>query len=138
MEILKVVIASLFSALILFVIAKMIGHKQISQLELFDYITGITLGSIGAEFATTLDQPWWKPVIAMIVFGLVTVMLSFITRKFPKSRKYINGTPTIIMNGGKLFRENMNKTERSKMNVRFLAFSGVFQARFSRPPRNGI
>lgn len=111
MEIIKVVIASLLSALILFVIAKMIGHKQIAQLELFDYITGITLGSIGAELATTLDQPWWKPVIAMIVFGLVTVMLSFLTRKFPRSRKYINGTPTIILKDGKLYRENMKKAK---------------------------
>ena len=111
MEILKVIIASLLSALLLFIIAKMIGHKQISQLELFDYITGITLGSIGAEFATTLDKPWWKPVIAMIVFGAVTVTLSFITRKFPQTRKYINGTPTIIMNGGKLYRENMKKAK---------------------------
>lgn len=111
MELIKVIVASLLSALILFIIAKMIGHKQISQLELFDYITGITLGSIGAELATTLDQPWWKPAVSMIVFGFVTVSLSFITRKFPKTRKYINGTPTIIMNGGKLYRKNMKKAK---------------------------
>ncbi len=111
MEYGKVILASLLSALILFIIAKMIGHKQVSQLELFDYITGITLGSIGAELATTLDQPWWKPVIAMIVFGAVTVALSFLTRKFPRSRKYINGTPTIIMSNGKILRQNMKKAK---------------------------
>ena len=111
MEIVKVIIATLLSALILFIIAKLIGHKQISQLELFDYITGITLGSIGAEMATTLESPWWKPALSMAVFGSITPVLSFITKKFPKSRKYINGTPTIIMNGGKLYKKNMKKAK---------------------------
>ena len=111
MEVLQVVLASLFSAVILFLIAKVIGHKQVAQLEFFDYITGITIGSIAAELATTLDKPWWKPMISMLVFGSITVALSIITRRFAKSRKFINGTPTIIMNDGKLYRENMKKAK---------------------------
>lgn len=111
MEVLQVILASLFSAVILFLIAKVIGHKQVAQLEFFDYITGITIGSIAAELATTLDKPWWKPTISMLVFGSITVALSIITRRFTKSRKFINGTPTIIMNDGKLYRENMKKAK---------------------------
>ena len=111
MEALQVILASLFSAVILFVIAKIIGHKQVAQLEFFDYITGITIGSIAAELATTLDKPWWKPTISMLVFGTITVALSIITRKFARSRKFINGTPTIVMNDGKLYRENMKKAK---------------------------
>lgn len=111
MEVWQVVLASLFSAAILFLIAKVIGHKQVAQLEFFDYITGITIGSIAAELATTLETPWWKPLIAMLVFGAVTVALSVITRKIARSRKYINGTPTIVMNDGKLYRENMKKAK---------------------------
>lgn len=111
MEVLQVVLASLFSAVILFIIAKVIGHKQVAQLEFFDYITGITIGSIAAELATTLDKPWWKPTISMIVFGSITVTLSIITRRFARSRKFINGTPTIILNDGKLYRENMKKAK---------------------------
>ena len=111
MEVLQVVLASLFSAVILFLIAKVIGHKQVAQLEFFDYITGITIGSIAAELATTLDKPWWKPTISMLVFGSITVALSIITRRFARSRKFINGTPTIIMNDGKLYRQNMKKAK---------------------------
>lgn len=111
MEVLNVILASLFSAAALFLIAKCIGHKQVAQLEFFDYITGITIGSIAAELATTLDKPWWKPTIAMFVFGAVTVGLSFLTRVLPRSRKFINGTPTIILNNGKLYYENMKKAK---------------------------
>lgn len=111
MEFFTLIAASLFSAAILFIIAKIIGHKQVAQLEFFDYITGITIGSIAAELATTLDKPWWKPTVSMIVFGVITVILSVLTRKLPRSRKFINGTPTIVLNDGKLYRKNMKKAK---------------------------
>ena len=110
MDILKVILTSVFSAVTLFIIAKIIGHRQVSQLDFFDYITGITIGSIAAELATELESPW-KPAIAMVIYGAICFMLNFITGKFPKTRKYINGTPTIIMNNGKIYRKNMKKAK---------------------------
>ncbi|MBE7064402.1 MAG: DUF421 domain-containing protein [Ruminococcaceae bacterium] len=110
MEILKIVLVSILSAVTLFIIAKIMGHKQISQLDFFDYITGITIGSIAAELATDLEAPW-QSFTAMIVYGLITVVLTTITNKFPSMRKFINGTPTIIMDDGKLYRKNMKKAK---------------------------
>ncbi len=110
MEILKVVLTSVLSAVSLFVIAKVMGHKQMSQLDFFDYITGITIGSIAAELATELEEPL-KPLVAMVVYGVITVILTAITSKLPKMRKFINGTPTIIMNNGKIYRKNMKKAK---------------------------
>lgn len=110
MDIVKVVLTSLLSAVALFVIAKIMGHKQMSQLDLFDYVTGITIGSIAAELATELEKPW-KPLIAMVVYAIITVILTFLTSKLPKIRKFVNGTPTIIMSGGKIYRKNMKKAK---------------------------
>lgn len=110
MDILKVVLTSIFSAVTLFIMAKIMGHKQMSQLDLFDYITGITIGSIAAELATELEEPI-RPFIATVVYGIITAILTTITSKFPKTRKFINGTPTIIMNNGKLYRQNMKKAK---------------------------
>ncbi len=110
MDIIKVVLISLLSAVALFVIAKIIGHKQMSQLDFFDYITGITIGSIAAELATELEQPW-KPFAAMVVYGAVSFFLSVLTSKVQKMRKFINGSPSIIMDNGKLYRKNMKKAK---------------------------
>ena len=110
MEFLKVALTSLLSAVTLFVIAKFIGHKQMSQLDFFDYISGITIGSIAAELATELENPL-SPLIAIAVYGIVAIVLSKITSLFPKTRKYINGSPTILMDGGKLYRQNMKKAK---------------------------
>ena len=110
MEIIKVLLTSLLSVGALFAVAKIMGHKQMSQLDFFDYISGITIGSIAAELATELEEPL-KPLIAIAVYGAVAVLLSKITSLFPKTRKYINGTPTILMNNGKLYRENLKKAK---------------------------
>lgn len=92
----------------LFLVAKVIGHKQLAQLDFFDYITGITIGSIAAEMATEWEEPW-KPFSAMVIYGGVTLLLAVVASKFPKSRKYLNGTATILMDHGKLYRDNLKK-----------------------------
>lgn len=110
MEIFKVILTSLLSAVSLFIIAKIMGHKQMAQLDFFDYITGITIGSIAAELATELESPW-KPLVAMVIYGAVALGLTVLAHKFPKTRKYVNGTPTILMDNGKLYRKNMKKAK---------------------------
>lgn len=110
MEFLQIILTTILSAAVLFGIAKISGHKQVAQLDFFDYISGITIGSIAAELATELESPW-KPLTAMIVYGVIAVVLRVLTTKQPKSRKYINGTPTIILDRGRLYRENMKKAK---------------------------
>ncbi|MBO5009268.1 MAG: DUF421 domain-containing protein [Clostridia bacterium] len=110
MDILKIFLTSVSSVITLFIIAKFMGHKQLAQLDFFDYINGITIGSIAAEMATDLEAPW-KPFFAMIIYGGVSIVLSLITNKVARARKFINGTPTIVMNDGKLYRKNMKKAK---------------------------
>ena len=106
----KICIASLVSYAAMFLSAKVIGRKQISQLDFLDYITGITIGSIAAELATDLENVW-KPLTAMIIYAAVTWLMSIINLRRARSRKFLNGTPTIVMDGGRLFRENMKKAK---------------------------
>ena len=110
MDILKVILTALLSVAALFIIAKIMGHKQVAQLDFFDYVSGITIGSIGAELATELEEPY-KPLIALCVWGGASLILNLVAHKLPKTRKYINGTPTILMNEGKLYRENLKKAK---------------------------
>ena len=56
MEIIKVILTALLSVASLFIITKIMGHKQVAQLDFFDYVSGITIGSIGAELATELES----------------------------------------------------------------------------------
>ena len=106
----KIILTSLLSVCSLFVIAKAMGHKQVSQLDFFDYISGITIGSIAAETATDLESPW-KSLLALAVYGLISILLNKITALFPRTRKYINGSPAILLHKGKLYRKNLKKAK---------------------------
>lgn len=110
MEIVKVLMTSLLSVAALFFITKIMGHKQVAQLDFFDYVSGITIGSIGAEMATELESPE-RPLIALVIYGLSSLVLNLIAHKIPRTRKYINGTPTILMDNGKLYRKNLKKAK---------------------------
>ena len=108
MEVLKITLTSILSVCALFIITKLMGRRQISQLDFFDYITGITLGSIAAELATDIDAPW-QSLIAMAIYLIFSLGLNAAARKWPRTRKFLSGTPTILMDNGKLYRENMKK-----------------------------
>lgn len=110
MDIIKVILTAILSVVSLFVITKIMGHKQVAQLDFFDYICGITIGSIGAELATELDAPY-KPLIALVIYGLSSLLLNLIAHKIPRTRKYINGTPTILLCDGKLYRKNLKQAK---------------------------
>ena len=110
MEFIEIILTAFLSVAALFIITKIMGHKQVAQLDFFDYVCGITIGSIGAELATELESPE-RPLIALAVYGVASLVLNLIAHKIPKTRKYINGTPTILMNGGKLYRKNLKKAK---------------------------
>ena len=110
MDSIKVILTALLSVAALFIITKLMGHKQVAQLDFFDYVSGITIGSIGAELATELEEPY-KPLIALAIYGLASLALNLLAHKIPRTRKYINGTPTILLNEGKLDRRNLKKAK---------------------------
>ena len=110
MDIIKVILTALLSVVALFIITKIMGHKQVAQLDFFDYVSGITIGSIGAELATELEAPE-KPLIALCIWGGTSLILNLIAHKIPRTRKYINGTPTILMSDGRLYRKNLKKAK---------------------------
>ena len=110
MEIVKVILTSLLSVAALFVITKIMGHKQVAQLDFFDYVSGITIGSIGAELATELEKPY-KPLMALAVYGGASLLLNLLAHKLPRTRKFINGTPSILFYSDKLYRANLKKAK---------------------------
>lgn len=108
MEILQVLITSAVSLAILFLLTKLMGSKQVSQLSMFDYIIGISIGSIAAEMATELEDPE-NSLAAMIVYGVIAFLVSVISQRSAKVRRVMSGRPLVIMDNGIIYRENLKK-----------------------------
>lgn len=112
---LKIAIFSLGSVIYLFVISKVLGKKQIAQLEFIDYAVGISIGSIAAEMATDLEQnPFWHYLIAMTVLALFDIAVTLIGRKSGAAKKFFKGEPIAVIEEGQINYKNLKK---SKLDV---------------------
>lgn len=108
MEYLQVILSSLFSLAALFILTKINGNRQISELTMFDYVVGISIGSISAEMATELEKPL-KPLVAMVVYAIVLLIISFATAKFLPLRRMLFGRSIVLIRNGHMLRGNFKR-----------------------------
>ena len=92
MEFAKIIILSVTAMVVLFLLTKLMGYRQINEMSFFDYVIGITIGSIAAEMSTNLELEWWKGITAMAVWAII-------------------GEPIIIMQKGKVIKKNLKKAK---------------------------
>lgn len=109
MEALSIIPRSLGSLIALFFITKIMGKKQVSELSLFDYVIGISIGNFTAEITMGLDRQYIDGIVAIFTFGLVSYFVSIITMKSMFLRRVLIGVPTIIIQDGKILEKNMQK-----------------------------
>lgn len=109
---LKIVCARTFFSLItLFFITKMIGKKQVSELNLFDYVISISIGNFAAEMAMNLDSQVLNGFVSIAIFGISASIVSIITMKSVILRRFFIGTPTMIIQDGKFIYKNIKRVK---------------------------
>lgn len=111
MQAFSVIPRSLVSLLVLFIVTKLIGKKQVSELSLFDYVIGISIGNFAAEVTLNFDGQFLNGIVAVITFGIVATAVSLLTMKSMFLRRVIIGTPTMIIQNGKIIEKNMEKVK---------------------------
>ena len=101
-------LTSAASIVVLFLLTKLMGSKQVSQMTMFDYVVGITIGSSAAELATELEAPV-RPLVAMVVYGAAAVLISLVTSKSIQARSIFTGKPLVLLEDGVIYRKNLEK-----------------------------
>lgn len=104
-----IVFRSILFILLLFFTTKILGKKQISELSFFEYIAGITIGSIAGEVVTGLESNIYHGVLAMLIFGGVTLLVDILSLKSKTFRDVVEGKGTVIIKDGKILEENLKK-----------------------------
>lgn len=115
MECLSIIPRSIMSLFTLFLVTRLIGKKQVSELSLFDYVIGISIGNFTAEMTMNLDGQYLNGVVAIIVFGLIAYLVSIVTMKSIVLRRLIIGVPTVLIQNGKIIGRNL-KTVKLDVN----------------------
>ncbi len=101
----------IFGFFSLFILTKILGKTQISQITAFDFISAIVLGELLGN--ALYDEKIGIPQIAFVVtiWGGLMYVTELITQKFKRSRHLLEGSPVIIIKNGKLVRDEMKKNK---------------------------
>lgn len=105
-----VLINSVVAFLYLFIISKVLGKKQIAQLEFIDYVVGISLGSIAAEMTTENDKPFYFYLIAMTIFFLLAFLVAILGRKTTFLKRLFKGKPATLIYEGEIDYKQLRKS----------------------------
>ena len=140
-ELLNVTFRAISSLITLFLVTKMLGKKQVSQLSLFDYVIGISIGNFAAEMTINLESNEINGIWAVVLFGLFAYAISYLTMKSIILRRFFMGTPTILIQDGKILEDNLRKMKFDINDmleeVRSAGYFDLFQVEYAILEPNG-
>lgn len=108
-EWLEVSLRTLFAVVVLFLLTKLLGKRQVSQLSFFEYITGITIGSIAAYISLDTDKHWHLGLVALVVWVGCSLIIEILQIKSKKARDFIDFKSTVLIRDGKILEDNLKK-----------------------------
>lgn len=108
-EHLNLVVRSLVTYFILLAFTRIMGRKQISQLTYFDYIVGITIGSIAGVVAIDKSVKVIDGIVSIFIWSLLTIIISEITLRNINLRLIFDSEPLLIIDKGTVIYKNMKK-----------------------------
>lgn len=106
---LNILFRSIITYFVLLMFTRIMGKKQLSQLTYFDYIVGITIGSIASAASVDRHIDVFQSCFSIIVWSIVTVLISIAVLKSIKLRLWIDSEPLVIIDKGKVIYKNMKK-----------------------------
>jgi len=106
---LEIAIRALTAYLFLLALARLMGREQISQLTFFDYIVGITIGSIAGTITTNIQELFFPGLFGLFIWAMLPILTGFATLKWMPARKIIEGEPVTVIQNGKLDEEAMGR-----------------------------
>ncbi|MFB4164132.1 DUF421 domain-containing protein [Alteribacillus sp. JSM 102045] len=106
-EPLVVIVRSIITFFTILLYARLIGKQQIGNFTMFDYINGITIGSIAATLATDLSSKALVHWIALTIFVVLTILLQYLGVKNRYLSKVQDSEPVVLMENGNILEKNL-------------------------------
>lgn len=109
MEILQISIRTILSYFILVFSLRIMGKKEIGQLNLFDLIILLSIADIMIIGIENYNENWLLSLVPVCLLTLLQKIISFLLLKRAKIRKVIDGSISIVILNGKICVEEMKK-----------------------------
>jgi len=102
-------IRTLLGFVILLLLTRLLGKKQLSQLTVFTYITGIALGSMASEMVMQKEVRIIDGLLALTLWSLLVLIIEWMSLKSPVARVLMDGQPTIVIKQGLILEAALRK-----------------------------
>jgi len=122
-----VIVRAVIGFFSLLIFTRIIGKEQISQLNFFDYVLGITIGSIAASLTTDLSSRAWPHWVGLLTWCALGYLMEKISSKWRYASKVLEGEPAIVIMNGKIMENVLRKMKyRISEILELLRNKGVF------------
>lgn len=94
---------------VLFILARIMGRKEISQMTFFNWVSAISIGSIAANLAVNQNLSIQNGVLALAGWSVFTILMGILDIKSKAARKIVTGQPEIVVKDGKIMEGALRK-----------------------------
>ena len=91
--------------LTLLILTRIMGRKEISQMTFFNFVSGISIGTIGASLAIDSTLSVRNGLIALVVWSIFKIAIGLIDIKTKRIREIIEGQTKILIKNGKIMED---------------------------------
>lgn len=102
MEWLSVIGRTMLLYIIILIIFRLMGKREIGELSVLDLVVFIMLGEMAVVAIENTDKSLWHQLVPMVFLMCIQIILSVISLKFQRFRHLIEAEPAIIINAGKI------------------------------------
>jgi uncharacterized membrane protein YcaP (DUF421 family) len=86
----------------LWAVTRAVGRSTLGELSTYELLIYVTMGDLIQQSVTQQDYSVTSGVLAISVFALLTVLLSWLQWRFPRTRSVIRGKPVVVVRDGRL------------------------------------
>lgn len=104
---------TLFLYVFIIISYRIMGKKEVGKLSIIDLIVSILIAELAAMSIESADRSILMSVVPIAVLVFVQVILSYVGIKSANFRKFVDGSPKVIINNGKLCFNEMSKLRYS-------------------------
>lgn len=95
--------------IVILIVFRLMGKREIGELSVVDFVISIMLAELAVISIEDETTPMAKQIVPMAVLMIIQITLAYVALKSDKLRKFIDGTPSVIIRNGKIDEKEMRK-----------------------------
>lgn len=107
----EIVIRAVVLFAFLWLVTRAVGKRELGQLSAFELVLLVTMGDLVQQGITQEDYSVSGAMMTVGTFALLSVLLSYVSWRFPRSRPALEGRPAVVVRQGQM-QDDIMRLER--------------------------